>query len=181
MDSLSLVPIYLGSQQDLLEDLSARLAHSFGLQARIRPPWFDPEKAFDPSRGQYRSTDLLAHLIDEPPERGTRVLGVAGVDLFIPIFTFVFGEAQLRGRAAVVSVHRLRNELYGLPKNELLFRDRLHKEAVHELGHTHGLIHCETESCVMHSSTYVEEIELKSAEFCPTCINAIRNEGRRSD
>jgi hypothetical protein len=66
------------------------------------------------------------------------VLGIAGVDLFIPILTYVFGEAQLAGRAAVVSTYRLDNALYGLPANHRLLLDRLAKEAIHELGHTAG-------------------------------------------
>lgn len=79
----------------------------------------------------------------------------------------MFGEAQLEGTAAIVSSHRLDETLYGLPKNQELLEERLLKEAIHDLGHTFGLVHCHDYSCVMHSSASVEEIDIKGASFCP--------------
>ena len=69
----------------------------------------------------------------------------------------------------MVSAHRLRQEFYGLPTDPELLHERLLKEALHELGHTYGLRHCPDYTCVMSSSNGVERIDLKSAEFCPTC------------
>ena len=83
---------------------------------------------------------------------------------------------RLKGIGAVVSTHRLHNRFYGLPENRELTTDRLLKEAVHELGHTYGLIHCQQANCVMNSSTYVENIDQKSAEFCPLCQKSIKVE-----
>ena len=88
------------------------------------------------------------------------------MDLFIPILTYVFGEAQLDGIGAVVSLHRLNNQFYGLPEDTGLMHDRLLKEAVHELGHTFGLLHCFQPGCVLNASTYVEDIDQKSRELC---------------
>jgi archaemetzincin len=113
-------------------------------------------------------------LLEETADSDTNVLGIAGVDLFIPILTYVFGEAQLAGRAAVVSTYRLDPARYGLAANQQLLLDRLAKEAVHELGHTRGLVHCNHAVCVMRSSTYVEDIDLKSAQFCSACKQRIR-------
>jgi archaemetzincin len=170
VEGLDLVPIYLGHQRELAESLADRLGRVLALPVRIHHPWFDPEACFDPSRSQYNSTCLLAHLLSRPsPGNATKTLGVAGVDLFVPVLTYVFGEAELGGRAAVVSVHRLRPEAYGLPPEPDLLGERLLKEAVHELGHTLGLMHCQEPSCVMHPATYAEEIDLKSAEFCAEC------------
>jgi len=95
------------------------------------------------------------------------------VDLFIPVLTFVFGQAQLGGKAAVVSTLRLKQEYYELPPNETVFLERLGKEAVHELGHTFGLVHCLNQGCVLNASTYVEEIDLKEADFCPECAQLL--------
>ena len=173
MPSLLLVPIYFSDRHAMLDPLAARLQATFGLDVHVRPPWFDPEIPFDPSRGQYNSTLFLAQILKGLREEPRRVLGVTSVDLFIPVLTFVFGEAQLSGRAAVVSTHRLRTEAYGLEPDEALLGERLDKEAIHELGHTYGLIHCASTRCVMRSSTYVEEIDLKSAEFCPSCRAAL--------
>jgi archaemetzincin len=171
---LDLVPIFLPSRVEVLERLSVELEHVFLEGVRRREPGFDPSPAFDPERGQYSSTRLLRMLLDDPNGSDGRVLGVAGVDLFAPVLTYVFGEAQLQGRSAVVSVHRLRPEAYGLPEDgELLFQ-RLLKESVHELGHTFGLVHCQSNACVMRSSTYVENIDLKPATFCEPCLTAAR-------
>ena len=167
------MPIYFDGRHAALEALGRRLRRTFGLEPRIRQPWFDPEVPFHPARGQYNSTLLLAQLLRGLGDEPERVLGVTSVDLFIPVLTFVFGEAQLSGRAAVVSIHRLRSEAYGLDPDERLLTERLDKEAVHELGHTYGLVHCATQDCVMRSSTYVEEIDFKSAEFCASCIEEI--------
>jgi archaemetzincin len=95
------------------------------------------------------------------------------MDLYIPVLTFVFGEAQLKDGAAVVSAHRLRQEFYGMPADTDLLHERLLKEALHELGHTYGLRHCPDYTCVMSSSTGVERIDLKNAEFCPNCAQLV--------
>jgi archaemetzincin len=171
---LRLVPIHCGTRAPLLQPLGERLEQIFGLEVRQAAPGFDSEIAFDESRGQYNSRILLAQLLRDTQPEVLRVLGVAGVDLFIPVLTYVFGEAQLGGRAAVVSLHRLDDELYGLPPNPLRLVERLHKEAVHELGHTFDLVHCHRDRCVMLSSTYVEEIDLKSDLFCTPCLTTVR-------
>ncbi|MFH1268568.1 MAG: archaemetzincin family Zn-dependent metalloprotease [Planctomycetota bacterium] len=169
MGVLHLIPIYCGTSGDLLAPLAVHLRDVLGLKIELHPPSFDPELAFDLSRGQYNSRTLLAQLLRNSPKGATRILGVAGVDLFVPVLTYVFGEAQLDGRAAVVSTCRLDCQLYGLPPNRNLLDERLRKEAIHELGHTCGLLHCHQHPCVMMSSTYVEGIDLKSDRFCPRC------------
>jgi archaemetzincin len=175
---LRLVPIYCGARSSLLAPLAARLTEIFGLPVEQHPPLFDPETAFEPSRGQYNSRVLLARLLADAPA-ARRVLGVAGVDLFIPVLSYVFGEAQLGGRAAVVSLHRLDNQVYGLPADGDLLFARLLKEAVHELGHTYDLVHCHDDRCVMASSTYVEGIDLKSERFCASCRALLRQRQAR--
>ena len=156
-----------------------RLASIFRLRVEQHPPSFDPELAFDPARGQYNSRILLAQLLNQQPDQTTRILGVAGVDLFIPVLTYVFGEAQLDGRAAVVSTYRLDNQIYGLPPDRDLLFQRLCKEAIHELGHTYNLVHCHTHPCVMLSSPYVEGIDVKSERFCEDCLGLLRQAGPR--
>ncbi len=101
------------------------------------------------------------------------MLGIAAVDLYIPILTFVFGEAQMSGPGAVLSSHRLRQDFYGLPSDPELFRSRLTKEAVHELGHTLNLPHCDDYHCAMASSHAVEWIDLKDSALCEPCRAAV--------
>lgn len=130
---------------------------------------FDPEPARHLERGQYYSTELLARMKGVRAPAAWRLLGLTAFDLYIPTLTFVFGEAQLEGECALVSLHRLRQEFYGLPPDPRLLYERLLKEAVHELGHTLRLRHCGDYRCVMAPSHSVEWVDLKGPSFCPTC------------
>jgi len=169
VSGLDVIPFYTPEGSDLIQVLCGGLERALNVTVRQRRPWFDPESTYDPSRGQYSSTRILELLLDDSQACDGPVLGVTGVDLFVPVLTFVYGEAQLGGRAAVVSLHRLRPEAYGLASDHELLARRLLKEAIHELGHVSGLVHCSDAQCVMRSSTYVEQIDFKSAEFCETC------------
>lgn len=133
----------------------------------------NPNSAFDPSRKQYNSTIILSLLLQRFPNSTNKILGITALDLFVPVLTYVFGEAQLGGSTCLVSTHRLDDVMYGLPPNRSLLRERLLKEAIHELGHNFGLIHCRSYECAMHSSTSVEEIDLKHATFCSDCRRQI--------
>lgn len=128
-----------------------------------------PDFAYDPIRKQTHSTMLLEALAARVRDTGDRVLGVTEADLFIPILTFVFGEAQLGGPAAVISIARLKPAYDGSEEDQGLLYHRSEKEVLHELGHTLGLIHCPRYECVMHFSNSVEEVDLKGDRFCDPC------------
>jgi archaemetzincin len=163
---------------DLLADLCSGLGREFRVECEILPAEADPAFAFNLTRQQYHSTEILASLVRRATPASRHLLGVTPVDLYIPIMTFVFGEAQLQGNCAVVSTCRLRQEFYGLPGDAPLFRTRLLKEAVHELGHTLSLAHCGNYECVMSPSHGVEWIDLKSWHFCDDCRAVINNRGK---
>ena len=151
----------------LLDELCDPIVEELGTACRVDlAKGFDPAFAFHPERGQYHSSELLAH-IDAPG--GERCLGVTAVDLFIPILTFVFGEAETGGTRAIVSSHRLRQEFYGLETDDGLAAERLAKEALHEIGHMLSLHHCDDYECVMASSHAVEWIDVKHPRFCGRC------------
>jgi len=154
---------------DMLDYLALTISASFDTCCQSLGVTLDTQGAYDPARRQYNSTQLLVKLLEVNLPRESKMLGVAEVDLFIPIFTFVFGQAQLGGRVALFSAHRLRPQFYGLPENKQLLYSRCEKEANHELGHTCGLAHCRSYDCVMHVSNSVEEVDLKPSSFCSTC------------
>jgi archaemetzincin len=158
-----------GVGASVLEAVAPAVARTFLLDVQIGPRLADIGFAYDGVRSQYHVSKLLLELIKNPPPDAAKILGVADVDLFLPIFTFVFGQAQLNGLGAIFSAHRLRHEFYGLPPEPVVFAERLRKEAVHELGHAFGLVHCLDPACVMRSSTYVEDVDFKGLEFCYTC------------
>jgi len=171
---IHLMAVGEGVEPDRLDALAAELARIFRVSCHVRDGALDAGFARDATRRQYHSTAILERM--QPLANGddrVRLLGVTAYDLYVPIFTFVFGEAQLEGRCALVSWHRLREESYGLPQDEAKLRERLTKEAVHELGHTFGLRHCDDWRCVMASSHSVERLDVKSAAFCEACARLV--------
>ena len=144
-----------------------------------------PKSAYSHSRQQYLSTKILLDILDyaektvDLSSKVYRVLGVTDVDLHVPRLNFVFGEARCPGKAALISVCRLRPEFYRNPSDEKVFLTRCVKEAVHEIGHILGLRHCSDPSCVTHFSLYVGMTDRKRVGFCESCrLSAERAIGR---
>lgn len=153
----------------LLRCLASGMEQALRIPCQILPAVLDPAPAFHAERGQFHSSEILARMQEFAGADCWRLLGIAEVDLYIPILTFVFGEAQMGGPCALVSAHRLRQEFYTLVPDETLLQQRLLKEALHEVGHTCDLTHCTNYACAMASSHAVEWIDLKEAALCPVC------------
>ena len=174
MSSILIVPIRPVDHAELTA-LVMPLSNAFELPVTIEESnYLDPSFAFDAYRNQFNSTSLIAALVERSELATGKIIGITTVDLFVPVLTYVFGEAQLDGRIAVLSAYRLKEELYGLDPNPNLEHTRLLKEAIHELGHTFGLIHCHNPECVMHSSTAAEEIDVKGKNFCVECDQTVK-------
>lgn len=168
MNLLQLLP--LGNVDlGLLHDLRPALEKTFRVPCKVLDLRLDPEFALHGERQQYHSSQILQRMQCHVSHETWRMLGVAAVDLYIPILTFVFGEAQMGGPTAVMSAHRLRQEFYGLASDEELLRKRILKEATHELGHTLALTHCGDYNCAMAPSHAVEWIDLKESSLCRSC------------
>lgn len=118
--------------------------------------------------GKRYNSSIILHSL---PVRTTdeHYLGVCDVDLFVPGFNFVFGEAEFMGPRALISLFRLYPQFWGEPPNDEVFLERAVKESIHEMGHTFGLRHCRDPKCVMHFSNSIWDTDLKGALFCPIC------------
>jgi archaemetzincin len=154
----------------ILDVLEMDLAQKLGCRVERHIPMDVPRDTLNPARGQYHSSHILqkAHDFLEPREQDI-VLGIADVDLYTGGLNFVFGEAELGGQWAIISLTRLRQSFYSLPENKAIFSARTVKEAVHELGHVYGLEHCPDPECVMHFSNSLLDTDRKSASFCSRC------------
>jgi archaemetzincin len=169
--------LYVAASPEVsLEDhrmVSHTLADEFSLPVReMAIPAVD--FAYDADRRQYGSIAVLEMLVRLCPDDAGKLLAVTDRDLFVPVLTFVFGQAQLGGRAAVVSLARLRQEFYGLPPNREVLVERAAKEALHETGHMFGLVHCAERSCAMSLATNIRQIDIKQAAFCAPCRARLR-------
>ncbi len=167
------VPIHILNLSSLthaeIEAVARQVHEVFGVPVQTSHFHIDLDRAYDVSRRQYNSTVLLSQLLSLEKTPIRKLIAVVDVDLFIPVLTFVFGEAQLDGIAAIVSMYRLTNTFYGVEEHRSLLLERVAKEVIHELGHTFGMYHCHQFECVMRSSTYVEEIDLKKETLCEEC------------
>jgi archaemetzincin len=153
----------------VLTRLALALGELFHVRCVVAQKCLDPTPAFHPERQQYHSSEILLAMQSFVHSHSWRVLGITMVDLYIPILTFVFGEAQMGGPCGLVSGHRLRQEFYGLPGDDELFERRLLTETAHELGHTLRLTHCDDYQCAMAPSHGVEWMDLKLSYLCPAC------------
>jgi len=153
----------------IAEFLALSLPENVDFACEVSDTTIGLEGAYNVERKQYYSTKLLERLLAHRGADNAKLLGVADVDLFMPPLSFVFGEAQFDNPAAVISICRLRQEFYGLPEDQDLLYQRCEKEAIHELGHCFGLIHCKDYRCVMYLSYAVEDIDLKTNSFCEKC------------
>ncbi|NQU28427.1 MAG: matrixin family metalloprotease [Candidatus Marinimicrobia bacterium] len=140
--------------------ITTALLPNYNLSAEIPPPL---------PGNRYNSTSILQYLSDKKFDNTLRLLAITESDLYSPIFSTLYGEAQLNGRCALVSLHRLRQEYYNLPPDQTIFLSRFHKVVIHEIAHTFGLIHCIDKNCIMYPSSNVIDIDEKSSLFCPSC------------
>ena len=95
----------------VVESLPVPLEKRFGFPCVLAHPIRDIEFAYDPCRDQYFCTALLHKIGEKIPVDALRMLGIAGVDLFVPRLNFVFGGAIMN--VAVISIYRLDPRGYG--------------------------------------------------------------------
>jgi archaemetzincin len=161
--------------------LEEALGRSLGIGIACHAGMPEAAYAWDPARRQFSSSPILSSLAEARPYEALRLLGLTESDLFIPMLSFVYGQAQLGGGAALLSLARLRQEFYGMPAAPDLLAERVHKEALHELGHTFGLVHCQDKGCAMALSTNIRQVDLKNAYYCADCRALVEESMRRED
>lgn len=155
----------------LIDAIGESVIKEFNKPVKTQESHIDLSIFYNPARKQYDANRLLIEIDSSYTSGAFKTIGLFRVDLFIPILTYIYGQAYLNGRSALASLFRLNNERYGMPMDDALLTERFAKEVNHELGHTFGLKHCHIPGCVMNSSTYVEDIDLKSASLCKKCKN----------
>jgi archaemetzincin len=165
-----------GMDGRLLKHVQKEIGKVFGYETDLHALLEEKDLHADPIRKQYHSTPILETLAMISPPEVLKILAITKVDLFIPVLTHVYGEAQLGGKACILSTYRFTER----SSSDLeTFRRRIVKEAVHELGHTFNLRHCQDSTCVMHYCRTVREVDRKSNHFCRYCAVLLEDEMKR--
>lgn len=147
--------------------VAANLQALLELDAMVVGPWPEPAQALVAARGQYDAGIILQKLAT--PRGGPLRLGLLGKDLCVPFLTYVLGESQLGGRAAVMSLHRLSEGAGGGRAPRHLMLERAAKVGLHEIAHVLGLEHCRTAGCLMRFSAGLATLDRLKMGFCPAC------------
>ena len=172
MTDIFLAPVKF-SNNSFLKKLLNELNRKFRSPINILNLEYDIEKTYSKERGQYFSSQIIGDISQLTVNAKGKILLITDADLYVPVLTFVFGEAQLNGKHSIVSVCRLHEEFYsGISDEELLHR-RTMKEVLHEIGHCFGLLHCIDWDCVMHTSQGIEEVDIKGEFYCKNCSTHI--------
>lgn len=153
---------------DILCAVEKMVVRGLGLPCRIQTLFDDIDFAWDARRGQFNSTAILEKLAEQAPSDTLRVLALTTRDLFIPILTHVYGEAQLGGISCIVSTCRLDDGISAACQRRR-YLARIVKESAHELGHTFNLRHCKDNQCLMHYCRSIGDVDHKQGRLCRYC------------
>ncbi|MBU1275748.1 MAG: peptidase M54 [Proteobacteria bacterium] len=147
--------------------VAANLQALLELNVLVVQPWPEPAHALVAARGQYDAGLILKDLA--ATEGAPLRLGLMGKDLCLPFLTYVLGESQLGGRAAVMSLHRLSDGEGGGRTTRHLMLERAAKVGLHEIAHVLGLEHCRAAGCLMKFSAGPAGLDRLRMGFCPVC------------
>ena len=111
-----------------------------------------------------------------------RTLGIINKDIFSKNRNdIVFGIARLprvqkynENGVALISLTQLQKKNFEESKRKDTFLMRVSKEAIHELGHTFNLHHCDNE-CIMQFSNNITKSDRKPSTFCESCYSRLTN------
>jgi len=164
-----IVYLPLGSswRVQLYEEELLKSALIYGLKGRIINLSFPlNEDSFDHRRGQFNALVLLDQVQKLKPDSNL-YMGVTATDIYVPKMDFIFGIADKETGCAILSVARLIYAQYEASSGVL--KERVVKEAAHELGHLLGLDHCSNGECLMPFSNNIVEVDMKKPIICDDC------------
>lgn len=152
-----------------------------------------PENSFVKNRKQHNAAIISNYITEKLSLKYIQDINLAilNTDIFVPSLNFVFGIATDFPKICLISILRLNPLFYTFfslnhkgqdlieeltDKERKVFKDRILKEAVHEIGHTLGLNHCNSYKCVMYFSDTLIDTDKKSYNFCSSCLNLLLKE-----
>ncbi len=129
-----------------------------------------PASTFYKPRNRYRA-DLLIRFLRTLTNSDTVVIGMTSKDISTTKGMVedwgIMGLAYRPGNACVVSTYRL---------TKANRSEQFYKVAIHELGHTHGLPHCENKICYMRNAEGGNPLD-EEIDFCKSCKVFLHHKG----
>jgi archaemetzincin len=165
---------------DILAAVADMIPRHFALPCRLQPLIDSIDFAWDAKRGQFHSTAILDELTAVAPPDGFKIVALTHHDLFIPILTHVYGEAQLGGTSCIISTCRLGDGISAVAQREI-YLARIVKESAHELGHAFDLRHCKDHQCLMHYCRSIADVDSKTNQFCRYCRVLLADQLKKCD
>ncbi len=147
---------------EMIQAVAGAFAGEIGMALRVLPGLGPPAYAFDRHRIQYDAARIISRIESMDIDGCARVMALVDVDLFVPVFTFVFGEARQGGRVALVSLFRLESR-----------PERAVKIALHEFGHLCMLDHCRESRCVMNFAKGLGQLDRVATYYCRYCLSQV--------
>lgn len=126
-----------------------------------------PSQSYYSPRNRYRA-DSIIKFLSARIGKDSVIIGLSEKDISTTKNKVkdwgVMGLGYRPGNACVISSHRL-------SKNNKT--EQFYKVALHELGHTQGLPHCENKTCLMRDAEGGNPLN-EEKEFCLSCKNYLK-------
>ena len=95
-------------EKNFLEKIAKDVVHEFHFPVNFEESHIDLSEFYDPTRRQYDGNGLLKKIDSLYSSQLIKKVGLFRVDLFIPILTYIFGQATFKGSTGIASLYRLR-------------------------------------------------------------------------
>jgi len=129
-----------------------------------------PDNSFYKPRNRYRADSIIKNIKNQIGSDSV-IVGLSNYDISTTKNGIndwgVMGLGYKPGKACVVSDFRLSNK----NKNE-----QFYKLVLHELGHTAGLLHCKTKTCLMRDAKGGNPFD-QEKDFCSNCKKFLKSKG----
>lgn len=141
----------------------------FDCKVTVVPAIKLPESAWYAPRKRYRADSLLRYLHRNLEPEYDRAFGLTTKDISTTKKPHedwgIMGLGSYPGKVCVVSTFRIKRGV-----NQKQFETRLKRVALHELGHTMGLLHCDNKSCLMRDANgKVTTVDEEGDQMCKRC------------
>lgn len=166
-------------QQEILDLSSEYLGIFYNIEIAQLPP-LSLDQVPDTARREGWDSDqfltpyiLYEMLAPRLPDDAYALLAFTAEDLYPQDdWAFVFGQAALRARVGVWSLHRYGDPSKGPAQFQLALLRTLSTSS-HETGHMYGMHHCIRFECAMNGSNSLTESVRRPGYFCPQCDSVL--------